>query len=365
MIGPIKRFNTIGLAELHAIEEALKEPLSGYLAGNLRGGPLVRALEDEWADRMGVKYAIACNSATTGLLAACTVCAPSYNHEDIAVPSFTMSATAAAPSIACPNYLTFMDCDPETYCSTPNHCPDTHIGLIIVTDLFGQCAPLEQWKTKAGQLGAMLIEDAAQAPFAMTPEGRLAGTVGDVGVFSLNVHKHMQAGEGGIIVTDNDQLAYELRSYVNHGELRGDRAGLNLRMTELTAAIAAIQLKKSGWVINSRRELAHALSDAVKDFWVPPLELGHHVFYHWAVKVPARNRVVQYLTDNGVPIRAGYVDPLYRHKCFSDFAPDGDHFSAELHDRDLMIFECCSWDPTDTQLKEIGEAFKRAADLVT
>lgn len=361
----IPRFNTINGAEINAALSALERPLSGYLAGKLRSdGMWVQALEEDWASTMGVKHAIACNSATSGLLAASMVCCPDYAHQDIAVPCFTMSATAAAPRLACRNnYLYFMDCDSETYCSTPAHCPKTNIGMIVVTDLFGQAAPLEYWRKFANDMGVMLIEDASQAPFATTPEGNLAGTIGDVGVFSLNVHKHLQVGEGGIIVTNSDQLAEELRRFINHGELAGKpMPGLNLRMTEFTAAMAAVQLDKADDIIASRIALAHELNDMVRDFWIPPLAEGKHVYYIWAVRVGNRDKVVDFLCSEGIPVRAGYVDPLYRLPAFSDWASPCP-VAERAHDQDLMIFEICSWDPNKEQLKAMKEIFQRAGEF--
>lgn len=359
LTSPIKRLNTIPTQWYWP-----PSPLSGYKADKDRGGFHVQALEDAWADRFGVEHAIACNSATSGLLAACAVCGPEYRELDIAVPCFTMSATAAAAKIAMPrNDLYFMDCDFETYCSTPPHCPKTHIGLILVTDLFGQAAPLTQWRELANRLGVYLIEDAAQSPFALTVDGKLAGTVGDIGVFSLNVHKHLQCGEGGVIVTNNDALAEDLRSYVNHGECRGyKQIGLNLRMTEFCAQVALGQLFKADELISSRVALAHELSDMVKDFWAPPIEEGKHVFYIWATKTTNRNKVVPFLQGEGIPVRAGYVEPLYRLRAFQDWESPCP-VAERTHDHELMIFDICSWDPTGVQLREMREIFKRASEF--
>lgn len=276
-----------------------------------------------------------------------------------------MSATAAAPQVATADLDTdiyFMDCDYETYCSTPHNCPQDGIGLIFVTNLFGQAAPLTKWEEFAKDHGVILIEDAAQAPFAETPDGRLAGTVGDMGVFSLNVHKHLQVGEGGIIVTNNDEFAYHLRGIINHAECLGlPFSGLNLRMTEIAAAMAIEQLKKADQIISSRIELAQCLSDMVSDFWVPPVEEGKHVYYHWAVRVPNRDAVCNFLRSEGIPVKNGYVKPLYHLPAF-------DHWSrpcavAEKAHAELMIFENCAWSPTNEQLKEMKEIFKRAGEL--
>ncbi len=359
----IKPFYSLDNKEIvEAATVIIDKKLSGYLAGKLRGGKHVQKLEDAWAEQFGVRHAIACNSATSGLLAAYAVCGPEFTDRGIAVPCFTMSATAAAATIACPAHdLYFMDCDYETYCSTPNHCPKP-IDMIVVTDLFGQAAPLTKWRKFADDLGVMLIEDAAQAPFAMTPDGKLAGTVGDVGVFSLNVHKHLQVGEGGIIVTNNDQFAEELHGYINHGECLGQRPGLNLRMTEVTAAMALIQLDKADQVIHSRIALAQELSDMVQGFWVPPVEEGRHVFYHWAVRVKNRDKVCEFLQSEGIPIKKGYVPPLYHIPFFQDWERPCP-VAEKAHNEELIIFEICSWDPDTQQMKEMREAFKRAGEI--
>jgi len=350
------------------LDEPVPEPLSGYLAGKERGGYHVRHLEDAWAERFGVKHAIACNSATSGLWAASQICTPMDRHLDIAVPCFTMSATAVAPMLACPfNDLWLMDCDFETYNSTPAQCPTSDIGMIIVTDLFGQAAPLTQWRQYADDIGVMLIEDAAQAPFAETPDGKLAGTVGDIGVFSLNVHKHIQVGEGGIIVTNNDDFAALLRGLVNHGECLNlgsntiHPGGLNLRMPEICAAMAFDMLARADDIIASRVALAHELSDMVQDFWVTPIEEGKHVFYHWAVRLPNRDAVCAFLRAEGIPVRNGYVKPLYHLPSLN--AWERPCPVAEKAHKELMIFEICSWDPTKSQLMEMREIFKRASEL--
>ena len=166
------------------------------------------------------------------------------------------------------------------------------------------------------------------------------------------------------MVTNDDNLADDLRCFINHGELRGKTLpGLNLRMTEITAAIAYVQLQKADEIIASRIALAEELTDAVKDIegWIPPKVSGKHVFYHWAVKVPYRDRVVAYLTSEGVPIRAGYVEPLYRHPAFKT---DSDcPVAKRLHDKELMVFEVCAWEPNKEQIKQIAESFKWASNL--
>ena len=174
MIGKIKPFNSFGYDEYKAVAKATASalyenvPLSGYLAGKERGGRLVCELEDAWTKTFKVKHAIACNSATSGLLAACVALGVGPGST-VAVPSFTMSATAAAPAFLGAT-LEFSDVDDKYFCVHKDFgVPD----VLIVTNLFGH-------PTSVGTLtsvsGVKTIEDNSQAPFAMN-FGRYAGTI--------------------------------------------------------------------------------------------------------------------------------------------------------------------------------------------
>lgn len=217
-IGRIKRFNTIGGREIGAVEEAMHSgSLSGYLAGQLRGGELVRMLEDKWAERFGVKHAIACNSATSGLMAAAFAVGLKRGDQFLC-PAMTMSATVAAPMFtgATPHFCDVTDDDFGL--DVPVPIDNRRHKAIFITNLFGHPARLTMWRYIALDNGIPLVEDNSQSPFAME-NGRYAGTFGDIGVWSLNCHKHLQTGEGGICTTDDGRLALRMRRFINHGEL--------------------------------------------------------------------------------------------------------------------------------------------------
>src|SRR5262249_13073525 len=139
------------------------------------------------------------------------------------------------------------------------------LGAVFITSLFGHPAYLQGARNTCNDLNVPLIEDVAQAPLAME-NGKYAGTIGDIGVFSLNVPKHFQAGEGGIIVTRSDELALRMRMFINHSELSGFRVpGLNLRMTEITAAIAYAQLARAPELVRGRIDQAERILAAIGD----------------------------------------------------------------------------------------------------
>ena len=379
----LPRFDTIGPKERDLALMPMRHhwSLSGYLGGELSGGPMVQALEKKWCETFGCTHAIACNSATSGLLAACH--AVGIQHHDaweelptdrVVVSPYTMSATAAAPAFLGAD-LCFADIDPH-YCLSPVRTAeilDSAIyekpKAIIATNLFGHPAQLKTLAQLAHANGTFLIEDNAQAPFAMEG-GSYAGTIGDIGVFSLNVHKHIQSGEGGVVVTDNDDYAHAIRLFINHGEVAGAAVGLNLRMTEVTAAIACAQLSRGKGIVQSRSDLAEKLTVGLKDNPLVKINLPRqecrHVYYVLPMEINpnvSRDWVVKALAEEGVPLVPGYVAPLYWLPAFKEFAPKhGCPITEKLHKESLVYFEICAYDPTDAQVKQIIDAFARVND---
>lgn len=367
MIGEIKRFNSIGIGEATNLQPLFcgggEWPLSGYLAGKERGGYFVRALEDTWCETFGVKHAIACNSATSGLLAACAAAGVESGTDVITTP-FTMSATAAAPAFLGAD-IRFADIDDETFGLVGPFERNFATQAQIITNLFGHPARLQKAREMADRYGWCLIEDNAQSPFAME-NGKYTGTIGHIGVWSLNVHKPIQCGEGGVCTTDDDDLAAKMRAFVNHGENLGGPIGLNLRMPEICAAIALTQLRRGKKIVAGRVEQAEAIIAAIGDIpgLRPPIvrEGCTHVYYTIPFLVEKnRTEFCAALREQGVPIEEGYIDPLYRMNAFKQFARPCP-VAEDLQDRRLFYFDNCVWDPTKEQIRQIGDAFKRTAE---
>lgn len=370
---PIKPYNTIGKEEVIAAATSIRcGPLSGYLGGGRKGGAKVEELEETWAGLFGVKHAVACNSGTSGLLMACMAAGVGPGDRVITTP-FTMSATAAAPAFLGAD-IDFYDIEGETFCLNPDAAfIATDTKAIVATNLFGHPAQLRTLmelsrnsKTVLG-IDVCVIEDNAQGIFA-AEYAHYAGTVGHMGVFSLNVHKHLQCGEGGVVTTNSDELAETLRLTRNHSEMAGQRVGLNLRMTEVTAAVALAQLKKREKIMAERIEIAEALTEEVRGLPLitPPAvrEGCTHVYYCWAMKIDReREWFVRAMQDEGVPLRAGYIDPLYRLPAFKGFTSRSRCPVAErMHDQELVLYENCAWSPTGSQIKQMGEAFQKVVD---
>jgi len=344
---PLPLYNMIGEEEKAAVMQVLDSGvLSGFAAQPNRehyGGVWIEGLEEDYCKRFGVKHAIAVNSATTALHASLAAMGIGPGDEVI-VPPHTMSASATAVLFtgAVP---VFADIEADYFCIDPqsveaNITPYTK-GILGV-NLFGQPASLVELKKVAEKHGLFLLEDNAQAPGA-TIEGRWTGTVGDAGVFSLNRHKAMQCGEGGVIVTNDDRIAEVSRLVRNHGEVlvQGlgvqnivNAVGLNYRMTNMEAAVAKVQLGRLDAINTPRVELANALREGLSEIeGLEPCQVREdctHVYYFFPIKYNEkatglpRDLFVEAVEAEGYLLKGGYVkpiylEPLYQKKiCFGD-----------------------------------------------
>lgn len=354
-LDPLKE---IGKEEADAAFKAtLYGPLSGYLGGQRHGGGRVEKLEKEWAGKFGVKYAISCNSATSGILIACM--AIGVKGRTVRTTPYTMSGTAA-PAALLGADVVFGDIDPETYCletsSTVGLQKIEPFPVTIIANLFGHPAELQPHP------GRPIIEDAAQSILA-TRNGKLAGDA-TVTVFSGNVHKQIQCGEGGMCCTNDDVIAYKMAMARNHGELAGHAVGLNLRLSEIHAAIWYEQLKKADKIIARRVEIAEQLSEMAKDLGqVPVVKPGcTHSYYIWALKmrsIDASRRAERALQAEGIPIRRGYVTPLYLLPAFKQNIK---REVVENTNATILIYENCAYDPSSAHLKQMAEALKRVTE---
>lgn len=363
--GHLDRFNTIGEDEIGAATAAMRlGPLSGFLGGLPYGGVCVQRLETLWAQRFGVNHAIACNSATSGLLAAAS-CATTRTFQ---VSPYTMSATAAAPMLLGME-PEFIDITDDTFNMDASQV--SYPSTVVVTNLFGHPAELRYLRKLCDHAGTLLIEDNAQSPFAAVDNDSYAGTIGHIGVFSLNVHKHIQCGEGGIVVTNDGDLALRIRHFINHGEMANYRPGLNLRMTEATAAVAIVQLNKAIPVVKDRMLQVRNIEAALRPIeWLEPpvVKKGHrHVYYVWAAKYNEkvlglpRNLVAKALAAEGLPLVEGYVKPLYRLLPFEDYASPCP-VAEDMYANKVVYFENCGWSPTPDQIVHFYDACKKIED---
>jgi dTDP-4-amino-4,6-dideoxygalactose transaminase len=334
--GSFPRYNTIGKEEKRACLRVLdRGVLSAFYGSNcpeFYGGPEVQSFEKEWARYFGARHVVSMNSATSGLNAAVGALGVSPGDEVITTP-YTMCATATS-ILVYQGLPVFADIDPNTFTLDPRSIEarvTRRTRAIIVTHLFGHPADMNGVLAVARKHRLQVIEDAAQSPGALYC-GRQSGTIGDIGVFSLNCHKVIQTGEGGMCATDDAESALRLKLIRNHGEAvvgEGMRVkslanilGWNYRLTEPLAAIGREQLKRLKGYNRRRWDLAARLSARLTQLpgLQPPLVRPKctHAYYVYAVKMdPAamsgvsRDIFVRALNAEGIPASAGYMRPLY------------------------------------------------------
>ncbi len=330
---PVPWTNTMDVEELRAVTSVMESGILSAFIGrageSFLGGPKVLEIEADFAATFKSRHAISVNSGTTALCAAVAACEVGPGDEVVVTP-FTMAATASA-IVMNQGVPVFADVCEDTYNLNPAEVEKwitPRTKAIIATNLFGLPAHLPQLSEMARKHNLYLIEDNAQSPGA-TIAGRHAGTFGHLGVFSLNYHKVIHCGEGGIIVTEHDTLAERCRLLRNHGELVVDDLGddetivlgSNYRMTELHAAIAIEQLKKLADFLGARRALATQLTEGLQSFsglqGVTVPEGYEHSYYVYPIRFTkevwgiSRATFANALKAEGFPMGEGYQKPLY------------------------------------------------------
>jgi perosamine synthetase len=281
---------TLGEAELVALRAVIE---SGTLTSTK--GTYVTALEASFASMLDVPHAIACASGTAAVHAAVAAIDPEPGDEIVTTPITDMGALA--PIVYQAAVPVFADVDPTTGNVTAatirDACSDRTRG-VVVTHLFGQPCDMHAISALGRELGVPIVEDCAQAFLARSGDA-FVGTLGALGCFSTQQGKHITSGEGGLIVTADDDLAKYAKRYVNKAwdydasPTDHDFLALNYRMTELQGAVLCAQLEKLDAGVRQRIACAERLNERLAD--VPGLTLptpaagDTHVYWRYALLV--------------------------------------------------------------------------------
>jgi len=403
-------YNTIGKEEIAAVTSVLESGnLSQFLgvwSADFLGGPKVRLLEEKWCEAIGIEHAISVNSNTSGLFAAVGAIGIQPGDEVIVSP-YTMTASAIAPVVygAVP---IFADIDPDTLCLDPESIEKqitARTKAILIVHIMGHPADMDKIMEIAAKHRLKVIEDCAQAPMGKY-KGRYVGTIGDIGVFSLNYHKHIHTGEGGIIVTKNKELAERVQLIRNHAEnvveAKGttditNMIGYNYRMTEVEAAIGIEQLKKLPGLLEKRLENVRFLNDklgklpgitaqpyvdqkSVHTYYIQPFRYDagivgvHRDEFVAAIKaeIPTSR-----LREAAPLIGGGYVRPLYLQPIYQQKAAFawGDHYKGsadyskgicpvteQMHFHELITTEFMRPGMSAKDLNDVVSAFEKVIE---
>lgn len=395
-----------GIKEIEAVGKLME---GGSLLSNYRGnwiaefwgGDQVKAFEDEWACEFDVKYAVAVNSCTSALQVACGAIGLQPGDEVIVTP-WSMSCSATAPLVWGARPV-FADIDPTTFCLDPASVESKitdKTKAIIIVDLFGH--PFSEEINKiASDHSLYIIEDAAQAPGAKR-RGVYTGGLGHIGCFSFTQGKHMTCGEGGMITTNDEELAFKCALIRNHSESvlsameekhqlvyplsMSSVPGFNMRMTEINAAIMREQLKRLPHFIKMRVDNVLAIDNQIKDIpfiSIPEVNSENtHAYYvqpflfDEAKAGISRNLFVEAvkaeltgeMSRPGRPmLGCGYIKPLYRMPIFGarGFAPSEYPVVEKLWKSSFFLSMYHNLPLLKQHIEDIGVAFHKVAENIS
>ncbi len=312
-------------------------------------GPNVSEFEAEIAAYTGAKHAIGCASGSDALLVALmglNIGCNAGKNGRVICPSYTFFATGGSTARlgAMPVYV---DIDPVTYNMDPDKVREVakktdNLAAIMPVHLFGQCVDMNVYREIADEFGVPLIEDAAQAIGSKDPNGHMAGTVADVGCFSFFPSKNLGGfGDGGIMTTNDDELAERLSILRLHGgkpKYYHSMIGVNSRLDALQAAVLRIKLRHLDSWHEGRIANADFYDKAFLDagaatsatplsgqadlaLRIPerPAAPARHIYNQYAIRVPAEHRdaLREHLKANNVGTEIYYPVPLHMQECFA------------------------------------------------
>ena len=400
---PFKRYNPIGKEEVVAAKKVVESGVLSKFLGcwdpDFYGGPMVQKFERACEKYFKVKHAVTVNSWTSGLVAAVGAIGIEPGDEVIVSPwTMCASATAILHWNAIP---VFADIEPVTFCLDPKSVEANitpHTKAIMAIDIFGQSADMDALMTIASKHGLKVISDTAQAPGALY-KGKYAGTIAHVGGYSLNYHKHIHTGEGGILVTDDDKIAERMQLIRNHAEaVVGNKGvtdlsnmiGHNFRLGEIECAMGIEQIKKLKKLVKKRQKAAQLLTEGLAG--LPGLRTPvtrvdcTHAYYVYPLVLDtrklgvSRKKIYKALVAEGVEgVVEGYTNihllPMYQKKsaygsngfpwtsdiCKRDvsYAKGICPVAEELHDKNFLGFASCMHELNAKDTKLIVAAFKK------
>ncbi len=383
---------------LEVLEDGELSGFSGRAGSRFLGGPRVQELEAHVREYFGTRHAISFNSATSalhGMIAAGGI----GPGDEVITSAFSMAASASAVLMhnAVP---VFADIDPATYCLDVKSVESRitpRTKAILTVNLYGHPSALDALSALAKARGLLLFEDNAQSAGA-TLNGRMTGTWGDAAALSLNYHKAIQSGEGGLVITDDDEIALRCQLIRNHGEVvvpdigRSDmesQLGWNYRLTELAAAVAIPQLGKLETLVRVRRELAERMTGILDRFdcmtAARPAKGCTHTYYLYPIQFDAakagmsRATFAKAMAAEGFALNQGYVTPLYWLPMYQNrhAYPKGCPFTCghhpgdvdyskglcpvieDLHVNTLLVSDICKYPNTPEDIDGFGLAVEK------
>jgi dTDP-4-amino-4,6-dideoxygalactose transaminase len=309
----------IGEPELDGVESVIRE-------GRLVAGEEVTEFENRFGDYVGSDHAVATNNGTAALHTALAAAGIGEGDRVVTTP-FSFIATANAIRFAGAEPV-FADVDPETLNLDPHSvaaiAEDQSVDAVLVVHLYGQPARMQQFRALADTHDLVLIEDCAQAHGA-TIEGEHVGTLSDAGCFSFYPTKNMTTGEGGMVVTDDEDIARRADQFINHGRTGSythARLGHNYRMTNVAGAMGLTQLRKLPYYLDQRQRHAEALLSGLDGDRIDlpePRPGTEHAYHQFTVQYDQRNALKLDLEERDIGTGVYYPTPIHKQAAYDGY----------------------------------------------
>ena len=311
------------------VDQAINDVLSSTQFIN---GEHVKSFQNELAAYLDVKHVITCANGTDALQISMMALGLKPGDE-IITPSFTYIATTEVIGLLGLKPV-FVDCDPENFNISVDEVEKAitkKTKAIVPVHLFGQSSDMKSIMSLAKKYNLYIIEDNAQAigsDYLGFNQPQKTGTIGNIGCTSFFPSKNLGCfGDGGAMMTNDDELAKKLRMIANHGQSKRyyhDIVGCNSRLDNIQAAVLRIKLKELDQYILNRQKAANYYDQNLKDLdqlTLPFRNLdSNHVFHQYTLKLDdsiVRDELIQYLADKNIPAMVYYPVPAHRQKMFS------------------------------------------------
>ena len=311
----------------------------------LTTGPKIAEFEQTVADYVGAKYAVAISNGTSALHAACFAAGIGPGDEVITTPlTFAASANCV---LYCGGTPVFADVDPKTYNIDPEDIRrkiTDRTKAIIAVHLAGQPCDMDAIHSIAREHGLIVIEDGAHA-LGSVYKGKKVGSMSDMTTFSFHPVKPITTGEGGMIVTDNEDFYKKMVLFRSHGITRDDSMmtrndgpwfyqqfdlGYNYRITDIQCALGCSQMKKLDKFLARRKEIVARYNEAFADcdniitpYQLSDTESGWHL-YIVQVKNCDRRQVFENMREKGIGVNVHYI-PVYMHPYYREHGYENVH----------------------------------------
>lgn len=329
---------TIDQDDIQAVVDVLQSDF-------LTTGPKIAEFEQTVADYVGAKYAVAISNGTSALHAACFAAGIGPGDEVITTPlTFAASANCV---LYCGGTPVFADVDPKTYNIDPEDIQrkiTDRTKAIIAVHLAGQPCDMDAIHSIAREHGLIVIEDGAHA-LGSVYKGKKVGSMSDMTTFSFHPVKPITTGEGGMIVTDNEDFYKKMILFRSHGITRDDSMmtrndgpwfyqqfdlGYNYRITDIQCALGCSQMKKLDRFLARRKEIVAHYNEAFADcdniitpYQLSDTESGWHL-YIVQVKKCDRRQVFENMRENGIGVNVHYI-PVYMHPYYQEHGYENVH----------------------------------------